>query len=209
MSTAEQGSGAGVIVLLNGAPRSGKSSLATALQSSVGVPMMNLGVDSTMACTPVDLLPGIGLRPGGERPDLEGFVRCSYRALFDSIAAHARHGIGVVSDLGIHDGYSQPLGIWQEAAERLDGLSVHVVGVRCSIEQILERRAAEPARYQVASGGRLPEAISRWQEAVHLPGWYDLEVDTSRSSPGDGAAALRAHLATTRPTALDRHRRIP
>lgn len=168
-------------------------------------PMMNLGVDSTMAATAPSLQPGIGLRPGGERPDLETFVLHSYRALFDSIAVHGRHGIGVVADLGVHDGYRRPLGIWREAAVRLEGLTVHLVGVRCSLERIRQRRAADPARYETASGDRIPEPVLRWQELVHDPGWYDLEVDTSERSPAACANDILAGL-TARPTALARHR---
>ena len=168
--------------------------------------MIGLGVDLVMASTPPSLLPGIGLRPGGERPDLEPFVRLSYRALFDAIAAHARQGFDVVSDVGIHDGYSQSLGIWREAAARLSGLQVFVVGVRCSLEAVLERRAAQTGRYETGTAGRVPPAVLRWEQAVHDPGWYDLEVDTSRLAPEACADAIVDHLATTTPAALERHR---
>jgi chloramphenicol 3-O phosphotransferase len=36
--------------------------------------------------------------------------------------------------------------------------------------------------------------VLRWQNAVHLPGIYDLEVDTSRLSPDECAAAIRRRL---------------
>ena len=35
---------------------------------------MNLGVDRFMQMTPARYLPGIGLRPGGERPDIEPLI---------------------------------------------------------------------------------------------------------------------------------------
>jgi len=63
----------GRIVLLNGAPRAGKSSIARALQARGD--WLALGVDAMMAMTPERLLPGIGLRPGGEKPELEDFVQ--------------------------------------------------------------------------------------------------------------------------------------
>src|SRR5262245_23555606 len=63
--------GAGQIVILNGPPRSGKSSIAAEIQERFEGVWMNLGVDHFKQMTPARLQPGIGLRPGGERPDLE------------------------------------------------------------------------------------------------------------------------------------------
>lgn len=79
----------GQIVILNGAPRAGKSSIAAALQENFAGQWMNLGVDTHAAATPARYLPGIGLRPGGERPDLEPMVGVLYAALYESIAAHS------------------------------------------------------------------------------------------------------------------------
>ena len=197
---------AGLVLLLNGAPCSGKSSTARAIQTISERPTVNLGVDIAMASTPASLLPGIGLRPGGERPDLETFVGVSYRALFDSIAAHARHGIDVVSDLGIHDCYSEPLGIWGEAARRLAGLPAYAIGVRCPLDVILARRAAHPERYETSTGDQVSAAVRRWEEAVHDPGWYDFEIDTSKSGPDSCATAILASVSDSTPGALRRHR---
>lgn len=196
---------AGRIFILNGAPRSGKSSTARAIQAISEIPTVNLGVDLAVASTPPSLLPGIGLRPGGERPDLEPFVQASYCALFDSIAAYARHGIDVVSDLGIHDWYSRSLAIWSEAAVRLDDIDAYVIGVRCSLDAILERRAVHPDRYETATGDQVAPAVLRWEEAVHNPGWYDFEVDTSKLSSDRCATAVLNEVARP-PRALDRHR---
>src|SRR5438874_1908815 len=77
--------------------------------------------------------PGIGLRPAGERPDLEPEVAMMYAALYDSIAAHARQGLNVVVDVGHHDWYSEPRHILRDAARRLDGCRAYFIGVRCPI----------------------------------------------------------------------------
>ncbi|MCB0052581.1 MAG: hypothetical protein KDE24_23900, partial [Caldilinea sp.] len=77
----------GRIVVLNGAPRAGKSSIVAAIQESFDGVWINLGVDRFMAMTPARYQPGIGLRPGGERPDLEPIVATLYRALYAAIAA--------------------------------------------------------------------------------------------------------------------------
>src|SRR5215210_2853648 len=132
----------GQIVILNGTPRSGKSSIAAVIQETFDGLWMNLGVDRFMHMTPARYLPGIGLRPGGERQDLEPLVPILYRAMYESIAAHSRLGLNVVVDVGHHDAYATPRGILGDSARRLAGLPVLFVGVRCRIETIMERRRA-------------------------------------------------------------------
>jgi chloramphenicol 3-O phosphotransferase len=56
--------GVGQIVILNGPPRSGKSSIATVIQEPFDGVWMNLGVDRFKQMTPDRFQPGIGLRPG-------------------------------------------------------------------------------------------------------------------------------------------------
>ncbi len=188
-----EGAPPGQIVILNGAPRSGKSSIAAAIQETFPGVWMNLGVDGFMRMTPARYRPGIGLRPGGERPDLEPLIVTLYRALYAAIAAHSRLGLNVVVDVGHHDAYAAPRGILPTCARQLHGLPVLFVGVRCPLAVIMERRIATwNAGY--AEDGSVPEPVRRWQKAVHDPGIYDLEVDTSVSSPEDCAAMIRQRL---------------
>lgn len=91
---------AGQIIILNGAPRSGKSSIAQAIQDSLDGACMNLGVDVYEQATPRRYRPGIGLRPGGERPDLEALVPGFYATLYESVGAHSRLGLNIVADPG-------------------------------------------------------------------------------------------------------------
>jgi len=197
---------AGWVVVLNGAPRSGKSSIAAVIQETFDGPWMNLGVDVfSRHVTPPRYRPGMGLRPGGgERPDIEALIPALYAAFYDSVAAHSRHGLNVVADVGHHDAYAAPLRLLRDAARRLDGLPALLVGVRCPVDEIMRRRDASPDGHYATSGlgGEIPAAVLRWQCHVHDPGIYDLEVDTSAMSPEASAAAIRARLAAPPPTAF-------
>ena len=185
----------GQIVILNGAPRSGKSSIVNVIQETFDGPWMNLGVDVFVReVTPERYRPGMGLRPGEESHALAPLVPVFYAALYDSIAAHSRSGLNVVVDVGHYDPK-----ILTDSARRLSGLPVLFVGVRCPIDVIMQRRNAgqlgREGEYAVASETEpIPRPVERWQHEVHVPGIYDIEVDTSRQSPAECAAVIRRRL---------------
>jgi chloramphenicol 3-O phosphotransferase len=195
----------GQIVILNGAPRSGKSSIVAVIQDTFDGPWMNLGVDVFVrSVTPSRYRPGVGLRPGEDAHPVKPLVPTLYAAMYDSIAAHSRAGLSVVVDVGHHDA-----AILKDCAQRLAGLPVLFVGVRCPIEVIMARRnSGQPGRegeYAVGSPDELvPAPVRRWQESVHQPGIYDLEVDTSLMTPTESAAAIRARLSQGPGTAFER-----
>ncbi len=205
----------GLIVVLNGPPRSGKSTIARAIQDSSDTMWLNLGVDAFCEyVTPASLLPGMGLRPGGERPDLEPYVPLLFDALYGSVMALSRFGFDLVVDVGHHDDYSMPLGVLRHVAVRLAELPAYLIGVRCPVDVIMDRRGgAAPGRegLYVRSGpdGAVPDAVVRWERAVHDPGIYDLEVDTSVLSPAECAVAIRGRLDHARPTAFSELARHP
>ena len=200
----QQTSRVGRVVILNGKPRSGKSSIVTAMQAMSDEPWMNLGVDVYMRATPPSLLPGIGLRPGGERPDLEPFILTMYHAMYDAVIAHARRGMNVIVDVGHHDNYSTSLGVLPAVACRLTAVPTLFVGVRCPIVVIMQRRdrggradgGVAGGYLTTGSGGEVPQAVVRWQRDVHDPGIYDLEVDTAVMTPDMCAQAVFARLAS-------------
>ena len=186
----DQASQPGHVIVLNGAPRAGKSSIARAILDSFDGLWVNLGVDGFKGMTSPRYSPGIGLRPGGELSDtIEPVVPILYAAMYESIAAHSRLGVNVVVDVGHHDAYAVPRGILFESARRLQGLPVLFVGVRCPLHVIVERRQKtwDPDR-------GLDEHMQRWQREVHIPGIYDLEVDTSRLSPQECAVTIQKRL---------------
>ncbi len=189
----------GQIIILNGTPRSGKSSIVAVIQGTFDGVWMNLGVDRFMQATPARYQPGIGLRPGGERQDLEPLLSILYRAMYDSIAAHAHAGLNVVVDVGHHDAYATPRGILKDSAGRLHGLPVLFVGVHCPIEVIMERRRNTGWDVGLAADAAVPLPVQLWQKEVHIPGIYDLEVDTSLLSPSECAILIQQRMIN-RPT---------
>jgi chloramphenicol 3-O phosphotransferase len=201
--------GPGTVVVLNGTPRSGKSSIAAALQMDAAPgTWLVLGVDALAAVLPEDVGPGIGLRPGGERPDLEDSVVSLYAGLGATVAAWSRAGLNVAVDVGLHDDYTRSLGALQTMAAALADLPAYLVGVRCPVAVVMARRDAGPGageggRYVTSEpGGGIPDAVLRWERAVHDPGLYDLEVDTSTTSARDGAVAVVARVQAGPPQAF-------
>lgn len=72
----------------------------------------------------------------------------------------------------------------------------------------MERRAASEAGRGYVTGSSddpTPLPVRMWQEAVHRPGIYDLEVDTSVLSPEQCAQAIRQRLRDgAQPGAIER-----
>jgi chloramphenicol 3-O phosphotransferase len=200
----------GWIVILNGPPRSGKSSIVAVIQDTFEGPWMNLGVDVfSRSVTPPRYRPGMGLRPGADRPDIEPLTPSLYAAFYDSVAAHSRHGLNVVVDVGHHDASAHRHDLLRQSLGRLAGLPVLLVGVHCPIDVIMQRREfAEADRQGVyVTAGRdeqIPDPVVRWQREVHEPGIYDIEVDTSEMTPDECAEAIRMRLSGPPPTAAGR-----
>jgi chloramphenicol 3-O phosphotransferase len=195
----------GAVVVLNGAPRSGKTSLARAIQEQSPEIWMNLGVDLWAAATPPHLAPGIGLRPGAGRPDLETHITPLYRALYAASAAVSRSGLNVVLDVAHHEGYTRPLKTLQLAAMMLDGLPAWLVGVRVGEASALLRRASTWGQTVEQDPG-LTARVRRWEAGVHDPGIYDLVLDESVGTPEEAARRILALVNTGLASAFARIR---
>ncbi|WP_262316705.1 phosphotransferase-like protein [Lacticaseibacillus parakribbianus] len=174
----------GQIIVLSGQPRAGKSRIARVIQATFPGDWLVTGVDAQMQALPAQLQPGIGLRPGGERPALEPVIRRLYAVLFATLAAYSRQGFNVVADVGLHDGYSQPLGLVALLHRQLAGLPLVVVGVTAAPEVIAARRKA--------TWHKLPPAavLDRWATAVAATP-VDLTVDSGELGATGCAARIR------------------
>lgn len=184
----------GRIVILNGVPRSGKTSLARAVQEHVAGRWINFGVDAFNASLPATLMPGIGLRPGGERPDLEASLPALFTACFSAMASFARAGFDVVADLGLHTDYASPFDPMTVLNETLGPFPLLLVGVHCDLETIMARRNADPQGGFYAAGAGVPAPVQRWQDVVHRGKDYALDLDMGRLTPEEGAYRVAACL---------------
>ena len=193
----------GTIVVLNGAPRSGKSSIVAEIQRAFDGVWMSLGVDVFVRdVIPQRYHPGIGLRPGEHGHPVEPLLPAMFAALYESIAAHSRLGFNVIADVGHHADH--PRGILSDCARRLEGLPALLCGVRCPVEDIMARRNAgqrgREGAYVVGTPDEsVPAPVRLWQEKVHDPGIYDVEVDTSLLTPDECADAIARRLASNEP----------
>jgi chloramphenicol 3-O phosphotransferase len=201
------------IVILNGPPRSGKSSIVAAMQEGVDRPWMNLGVDVyARHITPPGWQPGIGLRPGEDRPELQALIPTFYAALYDSIAAHSRLGLAVVADLGHHVADPDGLALLKYCARRVSGLPVLFVCVHAPLDIVIERRRDAPPRRRAGPMWRRPKANRRRRRSSAgrrrraRPGLFDMEIDTSITSAAEAVELILERLLDppSGPTAFDR-----
>ncbi len=172
------------VIVLNGASSSGKSAIARALQALLPRPFLSFGVD-----TFVDALPpassgqeGIAIADDGVVTVDEGFRRLE-DGWYQGLAAIARSGVGVIVDEVFLGG-----GTGQKRLESaLGGLAVTWVGVRCDLDVAVAREALRPDR---------PRGMAESQaSAVHDGMHYDLEVDTTRTTPQECAQGIIDRLA--------------
>jgi chloramphenicol 3-O phosphotransferase len=168
------------VIVLNGGSSSGKSSVAAALQRILPEPWLSLGVDTFCDALPArmtDASDGIRIDGDGTVGVGAEFARLE-QCWAHGVAAMARAGARVVVDDVFLGGPSSQQR-WRTA---LEGLGVLWVGVCCAPD--------EAARREQARGDRQAGMAAQQALAVHRGIDYDVEVDTTRASPAESAAAL-------------------
>jgi chloramphenicol 3-O phosphotransferase len=185
---------AGRIIVLNGTSSAGKSSIARALQDAMDEPYAHLLIEEFLPKLPERYLTGEhadGVRvertdDGGQYvvsgPVAERMVAGFYAA----VAAVAHAGNNVVVDTLLGDPFDA-----RACAEQFRELDVLMVGVHCPLQLLEERERARGDRLQGLARGELTR--------VHTYASYDLEVDTSRSTPEECAQAIAQSLALAEP----------
>ena len=176
-----------MVIFLNGASSSGKSSIAQVLQLLLPVPCLNAGVDHFFSMLPAGLLDAGQTRQagaGGRLPWLgpeQGRVGVAL-AQADKWRADMRRTIAGMAGLGNHLIVDEIITRADWVADYqalLAGHDVLWVGVRCTLE-IIEERERERARR--GESGRAGQAREHFHQ-VHAHCRYDIEVDSARLSP--------------------------
>ena len=191
--------GAGKVIFLNGSSSSGKTTLAIMLQQLLDEPYQHIALDqfrdgmpgrfrglNSPAGTPGDR--GLNIVPidkDGERVTEIRFGEHGERVLRGmrrAIAAFAREGNNVIiDDLLFKNDYLL------DYAAALHDIPAWMIGIRCSLDIVNEREALR--------SGRFPgTATSHFHEVHAHDAGYDLEVDTSASSPKECAELIVACL---------------
>ncbi|HEX8036841.1 MAG TPA: hypothetical protein VF510_23490 [Ktedonobacterales bacterium] len=184
---------ASTIILLNGISSAGKTSISKVLQQTMNEPYLQVSIDAFE-----DMLPNryqeAGAFAWGELfPKLlAGFHR--------SIAALAGAGTNLIVDhvMVYREGWASTLA---DCVTVLEPFQVYFVGVRCSLE--------EAKRREQARGDRFIGTVERQFPRVHRHNLYDLEVDTTLTSPEVCAEQIRAFVGSHAPTAFAHLRQMP
>ncbi|MFE0425289.1 chloramphenicol phosphotransferase CPT family protein [Streptomyces sp. NPDC058953] len=175
----------GLVVFLNGTSSSGKTSLARELASRLAEPCFHMPVDTFHAMRSAPELP----------PDeLAAVLERTWRGYHRAVAGMAAAGNTVVVDHVL----SEPWRL-RDCLDLFRPQDVVLVGVHCPLPE-LERR-------ERSRGDRPPGLAARQFDRVHARGEYDVEVDTSRSTPAECAAVVADYLPRrATPTAFQRLR---
>lgn len=185
--SAIHGAMAAQIIILNGVGSVGKTSTAQALQAIAARPFLHVSMDAFLEMMPQALIghadglvfetlddsgkPSVAIHSG---PVMEAALRGMRRA----IAAMAAAGNHLIVDDVILDPADEA-----EYREVLAGFETRFVGLFAPLE-VLEAR--ERARGDRVIG------LSRWQyDRVHAGRTYDLEIDTSTTTPDQNAVLIR------------------
>ena len=160
----------GVILLLNGASSSGKTSLVRALQETLDLPVLDAGIDRFLWMLPKRYLnPPLWDDVLGRATEAGLTGQRLMSGMHHAIAALARAGNHIVADHVLVD----PRWV-DECARLFCDLPAYFVAVRCPLD-VLEQRE------QQREDRTLGQARAQF-DLVHAHGVYDLEVDTSLAS---------------------------
>jgi len=190
----------GSIIVLNGTSSAGKTTLATAVQDVMDAPYLLLGIDLIFDALPqryvARLAPNAIPAPDAHEgfvwictePGGRGFRELRVGPVGQRLWSGMRHAAGALARRGNHvilDDVILDHEALVDYGTALDDVPTLLVGVTCPLA-VLEAR-------EVARGDRVRGLAEAWLPLVerHAPP-YDITVDTSFTSPEEGALAIKA-----------------
>ena len=161
------------IIYLNGVSSAGKSSLAAALQQALDAPYAHVALDHF-----APMVPKQGPKEDGEHWTGQAFFhRYALPAMHGCVAAFAAAGANVIVDQVL----LEPA--WfDDAVRRLQEDEVWFIGVQCALPEVERRERERGDRWAGQAGSQL--------QRTHAHGPYDLEIETTRLSPQEGALQI-------------------
>lgn len=178
----------GLIIFLNGTSSSGKSSIAKELLTVL---------DEMYFHMPVDILDAMRAQRAIAPDEQPSVLRRALMGFHRAVAGMAAGGNNVVVDHVLSEPWQLPDCVALFAPE-----DVVLVGVHCPLPE-LERRERERE-------DRAPGLAARQITQVHAHGLYDIECDTSATSPADCARQIKDFLPNRpTPTAFEKLKANP
>ncbi len=175
----------GRVVLLNGPPSCGKTTLARALQAVLDPPSFHRSLDDFRA----------GYRDADWRTDDGTLFERVMIGYLGALRAMAKAGNDLIAEAVVTPAR---LSVYLESFE---DVPVVFVAVRCPLEVARAREAQRADRLR----GPIDLPADAY-EAVYSHSAFDIEIDTSIGTPTAIALHLAELLAVTTPTAFDRLR---
>jgi chloramphenicol 3-O phosphotransferase len=168
----------GKIILIDGTSSSGKTSIVHALQERLDEPYLESGLDKFIWMMPKHYLD----RPLWE--DVFGLADKAGEAgqilvhgMHQSIAALSKAGVNVLADHVLIE-----IAWVQECVELFADSPAYLLGVQCPLDVLEQREAARKNRTLGQAKLQFP--------IIHTYVLYDLEVDTSKSTPEECAQSI-------------------
>jgi chloramphenicol 3-O phosphotransferase len=184
-----------MIIMLNGVSSSGKSSIARALQDAWRTPLLHVGVDTFIDMMPARFCgegqearyglqfvpvqtqegPVVEIRPGP-------YAKRLFAGMIGAIGALARARNDIIVDEVLFGD-----DMLREYVRELRGQTVHFVAIHCILALVEQRERERGDRFINSAKAQFP--------LVHGPTrHYDLELDTSLSSPHELAGLIKDYV---------------
>lgn len=174
----------GTVIILNGTSSSGKTSIIRALQEMLEEPYLEAGIDKFIWMLPERYL---------DRPLWDDVLGLAAKAgnMGHQLAAGMHAAIATLSKTGLNviaDHVLVEPSWWMDCAERFHLLPAYLVGVKCPLEVLEERE--KDRRNRTLGQARAQYGL------IHGQDIYDIEVDTSKSSPEECARLIKTRITS-------------